>query len=173
MAARPRPLSAFAANTNEDRPLPAYLGLTTLYNSLFASLLLVAVRSGRRLPERVGMADVLLFGVATFQLSRIITRDKVTSAVRAPFTELEDPGADGTLTEAPRGGGLQHAIGELLTCPFCISQWIATALMGGLLFAPRVTRIAASVLSIVALSDFLQYAREFVRKQAEARCGPA
>ena len=168
MAARPISVGSYAAKSDEELPLPAYLGLVTVYNALFAGLLLVAVRSGRRLPERVALSDMLLFGVATFQLSRIITRDKVTSSVRAPFTEIEEPGADGALKETPRGSGLRRALGELLTCPFCISQWIAATLMGSLLFAPRVTRIAASVLGIVALSDVLQYAREFARKQAEA-----
>jgi hypothetical protein len=47
-------------------------------------------------------------------------------------------------------------VGELLTCPFCLSQWTATTFVAGLVVAPRFTRAAMSVLAMVGASDFLQ-----------------
>ena len=167
MSATADAVSSYQEEAEEEKPLPAYLGLMALYNTFFAGLLVLATRSGRRLPERVGTGDMVLFAVATFRLSRIITRAKVTSTVRAPFTEGEEAIGDAEVMGTPKGSGMRLAIGELLSCPFCISQWIATALIGGLLFAPRVTRLLATVFGIVALSDFLQYGREYVRKKAE------
>lgn len=151
----------------EERPLAAYLGLTGLYNALFVGALLLAKQTGRTLPERASLSDLLLLGVATFKLSRIVTRDEVTSAVRAPFTAYQGPAGDGELMEEPRGHGIRKAVGELLTCPFCIAQWIGTAFFVGLVFAPRATRLIGSILSAVTISDFVQYAREAARKQAE------
>lgn len=156
-----------AYSPQEYRPLAPYVMLSAVYNTVVAAVLTVAVRSGRTRPERVSLSDLLLLGVATFKISRIITRDEVTSAFRAPFTRYEGPAGDGELMEKPRGRGLRFAMGEVLTCPFCIGQWVATALVGGLLFAPRYTRLIASVFASLVVSDFLQYAREITRKQAE------
>ena len=151
----------------EERPLGSYAALTATYNTVFAALLFLAYRTKRTLPERIGLADLLLFGVATHKLSRLITKEMVTSSIRAPFVEYEEPVGSGEITESPRGEGMRHAIGELLTCPFCIGQWIATSFIWGLVFVPRPTRLVAGIMSTVALSDFLQYGLEWTRKRAE------
>jgi hypothetical protein len=51
---------------------------------------------------------------------------------------------------------MQRAIGELLTCPYCIGQWIALGAVTGIVIAPRATRLVASVLTVSAASDYLQ-----------------
>jgi hypothetical protein len=48
-------------------------------------------------------------------------------------------------------------VGELLTCPFCIGQWVGTAWVAGLAFAPRASRWAAATMSVVAVADVLQF----------------
>jgi hypothetical protein len=53
--------------------------------------------------------------------------------------------------------GPRHAIGEFVTCPFCLSQWIATGLAFGLVLAPRPTRLAAGTLAALVGSDALQF----------------
>lgn len=134
----------------------AYVLLIALYNCAVAMILFSAKRSGR-LAERPQAGDLLLAGLATQRLSRLLTKDRVTSALRAPFTTYEGDGGPGEVEERPRGQGIRRAVGELLVCPFCLAQWIATAFASGLLFAPRVTRFVASVLSTVALADLLQF----------------
>ncbi len=99
--------------------------------------------------------------MATQRVSRLLTKDRVTTVLRAPFTELQGDGGPGELEEKPRDGtGLRRAIGELLVCPFCVAQWIATTLAAGLLFAPRVTRFMAGVVSAVTVADLLQLAHK-------------
>jgi hypothetical protein len=44
----------------------------------------------------------------------------------------------------------------LVTCPFCLGQWVATGFVGGFLFAPRVTRVVAATFTAAAVSDVLQ-----------------
>ena len=65
-----------------------------------------ARRSGRELPERVEAPDVLLTGVATHKLSRMISKDRITAFARAPFTEFQERGRPAEVEEKPRGSGL-------------------------------------------------------------------
>jgi hypothetical protein len=68
-------------------------------------------------------------------VSRRITKDSVTSPFRAPFAEVRGPEGLGEVKQRVRGRGLRRAIGELVTCPFCVGQWVATAFVFGLVFA--------------------------------------
>ena len=119
-----------------------------------ATALAVAARRG--LPERIGLSDLALLSVATHHAARLVTKDKVTSVARAPVTEYEGSGDPGEVEEHARGHGVQKAVGELLTCPYCIGQWIALAGVTGVVLAPRTTRTIASVLAVSAASDYLQ-----------------
>jgi hypothetical protein len=83
-------------------------------------------------------------------------KDAVTSPLRAPFTQYQGPSGDAELGEEVRGTGLRHSIGELVSCPFCLSVWVATGFAAGLVFAPRFTRLAATTFTAVAVSDALQ-----------------
>ncbi|MCA1850134.1 MAG: DUF1360 domain-containing protein, partial [Acidobacteria bacterium] len=105
----------------EEMPLTGYATLLGIYNTAFAAMLLAAQKSGRDLPERVGYGDLLLIGVATHKLSRLITKDFVTSPLRAPFTEYKESAGAGEVNEKSRGEGVQRAVGDLLTCPWCMA----------------------------------------------------
>ena len=63
--------------------------------------------------------DLLLVGIATHKLSRLLAKDKVTSFIRAPFTRYQEPSGQGEVEEEPYGHGLHLAVGELLVCPYC------------------------------------------------------
>jgi Protein of unknown function (DUF1360) len=146
------------APPSERPPLLSYAGAMAVFNGLFALALLLARRSGRDLPERVGAADLATIGVASHKLSRLIAKDKVTSPLRAPFTEYEGEGGPSEFEESSRGTGARKAIGELLVCPYCLDLWVVSAFAVGLLFAPRLTRFLAAVFSALTISDFLQIA---------------
>jgi len=141
-------------------PLPThdYAALVAVFNSLLAIALLVRKCSREPLPKRVEPQDLVLFALATQKLSRVITKDKVTAALRAPFTEVEGKGGAGELEERPRGHGLRRAIGDLITCPFCFGTWIASGFIYGHIFTPRLARAVASIFAVAGLSDFLQQA---------------
>jgi hypothetical protein len=137
-----------------ERPLGGYAVLLSIYAVLTAGLAALARRRGSRWQPSAG--DLTQLGIATHKLSRLVTKDTVTAVARAPFTTFKEPAGDGEVNEDVRGSGLRHAVGELVTCPFCIAVWVATALAFGLLLAPRVTRIVLAVLCAVASSDYLQ-----------------
>ncbi len=128
------------------------------YAALTGALVAWRHASGRGLPERFSAGDLATLGVATHKTSRLIAKDRVTTPLRAPFTELEHGGAPPELSEKPAGTGLRRTIGELLACPYCLDMWVATGYATGLVTAPRTTRFVAAVFSTVAIADFLQVA---------------
>ena len=66
------------------------------------------------------LLDVALIGVATHKFSRMAAKDKVTSPFRAPFSRFLEKGSPGEIEEESRGTGVQKAIGDLVTCPYCL-----------------------------------------------------
>jgi hypothetical protein len=50
------------------------------------------------------------------------------------------------------------ATGELLTCPYCMGQWVAAGFGVGLVGAPDLTRLVAFIYSAETVADFLQLA---------------
>jgi Protein of unknown function (DUF1360) len=152
---------AYAAGT--PRPLGGYAALLSTYGAGVGALAWAIHRRGR-LPERVPAGDLALITVATHKLARLVTKDSVTAVVRAPFTRFEEPIGEGEVQEEVRGSGVRHATGELLTCPFCFAQWIATGFIGAYVLAPRATRLVASVFAVLAGSDALQFGYSALRK---------
>ncbi len=140
----------------QDPPLGSYLGLIALFNALFGAFLLVARRAGRPVPNRIGAGDVLLLGVATHKLSRLLAKDRVLSGLRAPFTRYEEDGGPGEVEERARGSGLRKAIGELVTCPYCLGLWVAALFNYGLALRPAETRLVGSIFTTLTIADFLQ-----------------
>lgn len=155
---RPGDLYAGYAPPEERPPLAAYATFAAVFHASMAGAMAVAKRSGRDLPERVDAGDIVLIGTASYKLSRLISKKKVTAFVRAPFTQLEGKGGPAELEEQPRGSGLRRAVGELLVCPYCLGLWASGGFHAGLLLAPRATRFTASVLTAMSISDFLQLA---------------
>ena len=152
----------------DEMPLTSYAIIMGVYNAALASLLLVAHSSGRRLPERIAYGDLVLLGVATYKLSRLISSDRVTSPLRAPFTEYVEPAGASEVKEKVRGTGIQRAIGDLLTCPYCLGPWVATALTFGLVFKPRTTRLIGGILAAATVSEFLNHATTAIKKNEES-----
>src|SRR3954451_6553265 len=154
----PGSLGTDYAADDDHRPLGGYALLTGVFSALFAGGLVVAARSDRGLPERLGVQDLIVGGLATHKLSRLITKDKVTGFARAPFTRFQESSGHGEVEEAARGRGLRYAVGELLVCPYCIGQWIAGGFVVGYVHAPRATRMIAAMSTMHAVSDALQLA---------------
>jgi hypothetical protein len=149
-----------------EQPLPSYAAVAGLFNLIFALFLLLARKTGRRIPERVETRDIALLGVATHKLSLLVAQDAITSPLRAPFTELQEKQSPKNVDEKPRGEGLRRSLGELVTCKFCVGQWVASFFTYGLVFAPAVTRLVASIFAIVAVSDHLHQSYKALMKRA-------
>lgn len=152
------------------QPLRGYLTTLTVYGGVVAGLAGTAAATRRRVPEHPRMSDVLLISVATHKLSRMLAKDAVTSPLRAPVTRFQGAAGSSEVNEEPRPDGKGHAAAELISCPFCLGVWVATAFSGGLVFAPRLTRLVATGLTAIASSDFLQLAYD-AAKRASGNAG--
>lgn len=156
---------AAAYTHGEDRPLKGYATAMATYLGGVGTLALAGRLAGARLPERVEPWDVALISVATHRIARTLSKDAVTSPLRAPFNRYDGPSAPSELHEEVRREDPEgHAIGELLSCPFCLAVWVGTAFGAGIALAPRATRLVAATFSAVAAADFLQYAYAAAQK---------
>ncbi|MCV7200227.1 DUF1360 domain-containing protein [Mycobacterium angelicum] len=153
---------------DSPRPLAGYLGAMIVYGALVVLTTLMAAATGRKLPERWHLQDLVIVTVGTHKLSRTVSKDAVTSPLRAPFAHYAGTGGPAEVMEESRQGGqLRHSLGELLTCPFCLDMWVATGLVIGLVFAPRFTRLIAGTFTALAGADFLQLAYAKAQQSAQ------
>jgi hypothetical protein len=148
----------------EERPLAGDLGAMGVYVGLVSAAAAAVRASNRELPERIPVGDAFLLTVATFRLARRIAKDPVTSPIRAPFVRFEGASGHAEVAEEVREhGGVKHAVGELLTCPFCLAQWVGTGFVLGYVTAPKATRLAALTMTMVAGSDILQFVYDAIQ----------
>lgn len=159
------PLDGYAP-PDAERPLGSYSLLTSVFATSFVGALVAARRAGYKLPAEYRTKDIVLTGLATHKLSRLIARDKVTGFARAPFTRFQEATGHAEVDEEPRGHGPQRAIGELLVCPYCLAQWIAGAFTVGHVVAPRVTRLLTAMWSAHAIADAAQLAYSAAEKRS-------
>ncbi|UMB67989.1 DUF1360 domain-containing protein [Mycobacterium paraterrae] len=159
---------ADAYRGDHTRPLGGYVAVMSTYISIVALAGIGTVATGRTLPDGWRPQDLFTVAVGAHKLSRTITKDAVTSPLRAPFAHYEGTAGPAEVHEETRDSSqLRHSLGELLTCPFCLDVWIATGFVIGLIFAPRLTRLIAGSFTALAGADFLQLAYAKAQQSAE------
>lgn len=149
-----------------DQSLRGYVAIMAGYTALMTGAATLLARN-KRLPDGMRLADGALLAVATHKLSRTLARDAVASPLRAPFTRFKGAAGPGEVNEDVRGDGMQKAAGELVSCPFCLDQWVASAFVVGLAVAPRFTRFMAGAFAVRAGADFLHFAYAAAEHAAE------
>jgi hypothetical protein len=151
------------AGEEDPRPIEGYALLLSAYGVAAGGIVLLARRQrvSLTLPSPI---DFALSALAVQHFSRVLTKDSITSVLRSPLVAFEESTGDGEVSEKVVGTGAGHALGELITCPFCIAQWTATALIAGRLFAPRLTDGVIIVGSLARTSDYLQLAYDMLKQ---------
>jgi hypothetical protein len=139
-------------STPERPPYEAYAAIA----AAFAGLLATAGALGRLLdrdPQCQTALDFAVLAAASFKAARTLAHDRVTAPIRAPFVEGE---ADTENEQPVREGGMQQAVGELVTCTRCVGTWVAAGLASTQIVAPRFGRLLTWSLGAAAANDFLQ-----------------
>jgi uncharacterized protein DUF1360 len=142
--------------TERPQAPPPYHAYATITGVFVAGLALaggVARLLGRDTRER-NWLDLATLSAATFKTARTITRDDVTSFIREPFVE-GDP-RDPEEEHPVQTGGMEQALGELVTCSRCVGTWAAAGLATTQVLAPRFGRMLTWTLAGAAINDFLQ-----------------
>ena len=113
----------------------------------------VIARGLRRDPQCHTALDFVVLGAASFKAARTLSHDQVMSFIREPFVRGHaHTGED----EEPVEGGMEQAIGELVTCSRCAGTWVAAALAATQIITPRFGRLLSWSLGAAAANDFLQ-----------------
>ena len=139
----------------------------------FAGLIATAGAIGRLLdrdPQCQTALDFVVLGAASFKAAHTLSHDEVTSFLRQPFVRGHAHSGD----EEPVEGGMEQAIGELVTCTRCVGTWAAAGLTWTQVLAPRFGRLLTWTLGAAAVNDFLQAGFAALTAKAdelEARAG--
>jgi Protein of unknown function (DUF1360) len=146
----------------KNQPLPQFTVLVLVQSAI---LFLLAKIAHRRNYPPIRLPDLVLLAIGTHKLSRLIAKDRVTSPVRAPFTRYEESAGSGEVEEEPRGVGFQKVLGELLSCPYCMSIWVASGLLFLFIINRKLGRLVCKFLAMITASHFLH--RFYMRLEAE------
>ena len=121
----------------------------------FTGLLAAAGALGRLLdrdPQCQTSLDFAVLAAASFKAARTLTHDEVTSFIRQPYVR----GHAHTGGEEPVSGGMEQAIGELVTCTRCVGTWTAGGLAATQVLWPRFGRLVTWTLAAAGANDLLQ-----------------
>jgi hypothetical protein len=136
----------------ERPPYEAYAAIMGVFAGGLAAAGALA-RALDRDPQCHTALDFVVLGAASFKAARTLSHDEVTSFLRQPFVRgRAHSGED----EEPVEGGMEQAIGELVTCARCAGTWVAAGLAVTQVIAPRFGRLLTWSLGAAAANDFLQ-----------------
>ena len=139
-------------SVSERPPYGAYAAIM----GTFAGGLAVAGTIARALdrdPQCHTALDFVVLGAASFKAAHTLSHDEVTSFLRQPFVRGQAHSGE---EEEPVEGGMEQAIGELVTCSRCAGTWVAAGLAVTQVLAPRFGRLLTWSLGAAAANDFLQ-----------------
>jgi hypothetical protein len=134
-------------------PYRAYAGIMGAFAGGLGLAGALARTLGRD-PRDETALDLAVLSMAAFKAARTVSRDDVTSFIRAPFVEGE--AGTGEPEEPIETGDFHQAIGELVTCSRCIGTWAAAGLATTQILAPRFGRLLTWSLAAAGANDFLQ-----------------
>jgi hypothetical protein len=145
-----------ADTTERSQARPPYQAYATIMGVYAGSLALAgaAARLLGRDPRDQTWLDLATLSAATFKAARTITRDDVTSFIREPF--VEGDARDHGHAHPVQTGGMEQALGELVTCSRCVGTWAAAGLAATQVLAPRFGRMLTWTLAGAGINDFLQ-----------------
>jgi CheY-like chemotaxis protein len=142
--------TGFRSSSDAASDAGDYAALALVFVAGLTSVIAVA----RRHPDtaRIEPHELPALALATFALADTVAREKVSTWLRRPFV-IED---NEHRPIAPKGRGLRHAIGELLTCTRCVGTWSGLLLVGLRTASPSAGRTSANVLALAGANDLMQ-----------------
>jgi len=115
------------------------------------------------------LTEAFILGFAVIRLTRTISFNTVMEPFRRHFTQvlLDDCGAGDNVHPRGKPNSIRHNIGELISCPICVGQWVAVALIWIWAYAPVVVYIFA----IAGISEMFHWLFDLLEWHGrEARC---
>lgn len=94
-----------------------------------------------RRPEHDDPVDLVLGALAVHRLTRLVVDDKITEPLRERVTGAGD--------DEPEG------LAYFVTCPWCVSMWVAGGWLALRTIAPRTARALGTVLASSSVAGLL------------------
>ncbi|HEX4719350.1 MAG TPA: DUF1360 domain-containing protein [Thermoleophilaceae bacterium] len=139
----------------ETRPVD-YAAINALWVALAAAL--VAGTRGRASEDPITNKELIPLAAATFAVSKAVARERIGAWVREPFVEEEQH-------QRPKGGRIQRAVGELVTCTRCVGTWSALGVVGLRVLHPEAGKTVSMILATSAANDWLQAGFKLLAEQ--------
>ncbi|MDQ3346219.1 MAG: DUF1360 domain-containing protein [Chloroflexota bacterium] len=139
----------------------------TLVGTFLASIAVAGRQASGRKSARDPL-DLVLMGLASYRIGRMVAFERVGEPLREHFTaEVPDEsGVDDTVVA--RGRGPRWVIGELLSCPTCIATWAALGLSIGSAVLPGPIRMLTNVLAAAGVAEIANGGVEHLEWSARA-----
>ncbi|MGE7602059.1 DUF1360 domain-containing protein [Peribacillus sp. NPDC097675] len=102
---------------------------------------------------------VLLLGLASFRLTRLIVFDKITEPLRRPFyKEIEEKNEEGIseIYLVPQEKGLRGWVGQLLSCFWCVGVWSSLFLVVLYLEHVFIGEVLILILAVAAVGSIIE-----------------
>ena len=118
--------------------------------------------------------ELVLLGLASFRVGRMIAFEGVAAPLREPFTQTTDDATGAGKTVVAAGSGWRHVLGELMSCPICAGTWVAAGLVYGLHLLPGPTRVLLAIMSATGVAELCYSTTEaldWTARAARRRCG--
>ena len=113
------------------------------------------------------MIDLAVDALAVHRITRLVTRDTITRPVRVRIIRwaYEDGGRDPDWSDAawdafPHGDDNAPKVAALVTCPWCVSIYAASAVVAARLFAPGLWRPVARLLALSSIAFLISNREE-------------
>lgn len=165
--ARGNRLHFLDSHRDEKKSLLTSYGVLLTAFGVYTVLTYQASQCAEDKKSKFSLGDYLLLGFATHKITRILSHDRVTRPLRAPFTEEKPQPKEKAKKEVSKGSGIQKALGDLLTCQFCLGPWVAASLLLGFNVLPQYSRRIASIFAVVAGSDFLHLGYQSLKSPSD------
>jgi hypothetical protein len=117
--------------------------------------------------------ELVLLGLASFRVGRMIAFEGVAAPIREPFTETRPDASGAGQTVVASGSGARRVFGELVSCPICVGTWVAAGLVYGLHLLPRPTRLFLTIVGTTGVAELcysLTEALDWNARAARHRC---
>lgn len=100
------------------------------------------------------LEELIIIGLASFRLTRLIVYDKITEFIRSPF--LDEITEDGEVYVMPKEKGIRKWIGELISCYWCTGVWASTGLLAAYVFIPKIGVALILIFAVAAIGSIIE-----------------
>lgn len=111
------------------------------------------------------LTDFILITLATYRITQLFVYDQVGTFIRDLFVDIKEH--KGQLVRTKKAFGLERALSDIFSCPWCFSLWGGSVFVWAYLMFPAVMIYVALILAISSLASVMQILTNLAGWKAE------